>query len=173
MIGGTSTGASFNAFGIASGFAERFDASYSLLAAPIYLSKGVDREAFLSQEIFQTHFEKCRALDAAVLVAGDISPRSYLISTGLPTEVAPAELSAAGAVGDILGRFLDSEGNEIAHPLHERSIGVGLDTLATVPEKILAASGPHKVDIIRAVAKRGLVDTLITDDVTAELLTGA
>jgi DNA-binding transcriptional regulator LsrR (DeoR family) len=170
MIGGTTTGASFNAFGIASGFAQRFDASYSLLAAPIYLSKGVDRAVFLSQEIFEIHFEKCSALDAALLVAGDISARSYLISTGLPREVAPEELSEAGAVGDILGRFLDQEGAEIAHPLHERSIGVDLETLAAVPEKILAAAGPHKVDIIRAAARRGLVDTLITDDVTAELL---
>ena len=34
MIGGTTTGASFNTFGIASGFAERFDASYSLSGGP-------------------------------------------------------------------------------------------------------------------------------------------
>jgi DNA-binding transcriptional regulator LsrR (DeoR family) len=170
MIGGTATGASFNAFGIASGFAERFGASYSLLAAPIYLSEGVDREIFLSQEIFETHFQKCKTLDAAVLVVGDISARSYLISTGLPKEVAPDDLSAAGAVGDLLGRFLDEDGAEIAHPLRARTIGVDLETLATIPEKILAAAGRHKVDIIRAVARRRLVDTLITDDVTAELL---
>lgn len=170
MIGGTTTGASFNAFGIASGFAERFDARYSLLAAPIYLSEGIDREVFLSQEIFEAHFRKCQALDAAVLVVGDISPRSYLVSTGLPTEVEPEELAAAGAVGDLLGRFLDRDGVEIDHPLHQRTIGVDLATLATIPEKILAAAGRHKVDIIRAAARRGLVDTLITDDVTAELL---
>jgi DNA-binding transcriptional regulator LsrR (DeoR family) len=170
MIGGTTTGATFNAFGIASGFAERFGARYSLLAAPIYLSEGIDREVFLSEAIFEAHFEKCRSLDAAILVVGDISPRSYLISTGLPSEVAPEDLVAAGAVGDLLGRFLDKEGAEIEHPLRRRTVGVDLATLATVPEKILAAAGGHKVDIIRAAARRGLVDTLITDDVTAELL---
>ncbi|MET0165187.1 MAG: sugar-binding domain-containing protein [Vicinamibacterales bacterium] len=170
MIGGTTTGASFNSFGIASGFAERFDATYSLLAAPIYLSEGVDREAFMSQEIFQNHLNKCKAIDAAVLVVGDISPRSYLISAGLPRDVAPEDLIAAGAVGDLLGHFLDRNGSEIAHPLHQRSIGVDLETLASIPEKILAAAGQHKVDIILAAARSGLVDTLITDDVTAELL---
>jgi DNA-binding transcriptional regulator LsrR (DeoR family) len=170
MIGGTTTGASFNAFGIASGFAERFAASYSLLAAPIYLSEGVDRDLFLSQDIFETHLRKCEALDAAVLVVGDISARSYLISTGLPREVAPEDLRAAGAVGDILGRFLDRDGGEIPHPLNRRTVGVDLETLAMIPEKILAAAGRHKVSIISATAKRGLVDTLITDDVTAELL---
>jgi DNA-binding transcriptional regulator LsrR (DeoR family) len=170
MIGGTATGASFNAFGIASGFAERFEASYSLLAAPIYLPEGIDRELFLSQDIFGIQLRKCRALDAAVLVVGDVSPRSYLVATGLPREVAPEELIAAGAVGDLLGRFLDRDGAEIAHPLHARTVGVDLETLARIPEKILAAAGRHKVEIIRAVARRRLVDTLITDDVTAELL---
>ena len=170
MIGGATLGASFNTFGIASGFAERFDASYSLLAAPIYLSESVDRGAFLAQEIFETHFEKCKALDAAVLVVGDISPRSYLLSTSLPREFSPEDLAAAGAVGDILGRFLDKDGAEIAHPLHRRVIGMDLEALAAIPEKILAAAGPHKAGIIRAMAKRRLVDTLITDDVTAELL---
>jgi DNA-binding transcriptional regulator LsrR (DeoR family) len=34
----------------------------------------------------------------------------------------------------------------------------------------MAAAGRHKVDIIKAVARRRLIDTLVTDDVTAELL---
>ena len=89
MIGGTTEGASFNAFGIASGFAQRFSARYSLLAAPIFLSEGVSRDLFLAQQNFAEHMRKCEALDAAVLVVGDISPRSFLISAGLPPEVRP------------------------------------------------------------------------------------
>ena len=45
-----------------------------------------------------------------------------------------------------------------------------LELVRTVPEKILAAAGPHKVQIIKAAIKRDLVNTLVTDDVTAELL---
>ena len=170
MIGGTTAGASFNAFGIASGFAQRFSARYSLLAAPIFLSEGVRRDVFLAQASFAEHMRKCEALDAAVLVVGDISPRSYLISTGLPPEIAPADLIAGGAVGDLLGRFLDRNGADVRPDLAERTLGVDLDQLARIPEKILAAAGPHKVAIIRAVARRGLIDTLITDDATAGLL---
>lgn len=170
MIGGSVTGASFNTFSIASGFAERFDASYSLLAAPIFVSENIDPELFMSQPTIKNHLKKCRELDAAVLVVGDISARSYLISSGLPREVTPEDLIAAGAVGDLLGRFLDRDGAEIAHPLYQRTIGVDLETLMAIPERILAAAGPHKVDIIRAATKRGLINTLITDDVTAELL---
>jgi DNA-binding transcriptional regulator LsrR (DeoR family) len=173
MIGGTTAGASFNAFGIASGFAHRLSARYSLLAAPIFLSQGVTRDVFLGQQSFAEHMRKCEALDAAVLVAGDISRRSYLISTGLPPEVTPEGLLAAGAVGDLLGRFLDCDGRDVCPELAERTIGVELTALERIPEKILAAAGPHKVGIIRAVARRGLIDTLVTDDVTAEMLLGS
>lgn len=172
MNGGTTTGASFNTFAIASGFAERFGAKYSILAAPIYVSKNVDRDVFLAPEIFGDHFRKCQKLDVAVLVAGDLSERSYLISTGLPKDVSAEELAALGAVGDMLGRFLDAEGNDVAHSLNGRTIGIDLDALKAISVKILAAAGPHKVPIIRAAIKRGLVTTLITDDVTAELLVG-
>ena len=106
-------------------------------------------------------------------MVGDVAPRSYLVSNGLPKEVAPGDLIAAGAVGDLLGHFLDRDGNEIPHPLNQRTVGVDLEMLASIPWKILAAAGPHKVDIIRAATRRGLVDVLITDDVTAELLAEA
>ena len=170
MIGGSTKGASFNSFAIASGFAERFGANYSILAAPIYLSRDIDPNVFLAPEIFGDHFRKLSHLDAAVLVAGDVSDRSYLVSTGVPGEVSQEELIANGAVGDVLGRFLDREGNTIAHPLNDRTIGVDLETVKRIPEKILAAAGHHKISIIRAAMKRGLVNTLITDDVTAQLL---
>lgn len=170
MMGGTSRGASFNAFSIASGLAERLGATYSLLTAPVYLSAGVDREAFLRQEIFEKHFAKFEALDAAILTASDVSDRSFLVANGLPSEVTSRTLIDAGAVGDVLGHFLDDEGRPIVHPIQARTIGVPIDTVARVPLKILAAAGPHKVAIIRAAAKAGLIDILVTDDVTAELL---
>lgn len=170
MIGGTTTGSSFNAFSIASGFAEKLGASYSLFAAPLYLSQGSDIADFFAQEVFDNHLKKLGCLDAAILVAGDLSSRSYLISNALPSDVQPETLRERGAVGDVLGRFLDKDGNTIEHSLNNRTIGVDLDALMDVPEIILAAAGPYKVPIIRAAIRRGIVNTLVTDDVTAELL---
>lgn len=170
MLGGTSRGASFNTFAVASGLAERFGAQYSLLAAPVYLSESVDRAAFLGQEIFEAHFAKFERLDAAILTASDVSPRSFLVANGLPSAVTPEELEAVGAVGDVLGRFLDSAGRPIDHPIDDRAIGVSMETVARVPHKIMAAAGPHKAEIIRAAARAGLIDTLVTDDVTGALL---
>ncbi len=170
MMGGTSHGAQFNTFGIASGFAERLGAQYSLLAAPVFLSEGVDLALFLSQALFQTHFAKFRELDAAILTASNLSSLSYLISTGLPDDINAADLIAAGVVGDVVGRFLDKDGNVVSNALDGRTIGIDLATLRAVPDRILAAAGHHKVEIILATLRRGIANSLVTDDVTARLL---
>lgn len=170
IIGGTSKGAAFNSFGIASGFAERLGATYSLLAAPIFLSPAVDRENFLAQELFRDHMEKFENLDVAILTSGDISSDSYLMATGLPKDVKQSHLIAAGAVGDVVGRFLDKDGNDVSTSLNSQTIGIELEVLKTIPEKIMVAAGEQKVSIIRSAILRGLVNTLITDDLTANLL---
>lgn len=170
MFGGTIRGATFNSFAIVSGLAERLGASYSILAAPNFLSKGVDREIFLSQEQFREHFDKFEQLDAAILTCSDVSPKSYLVQEGLPPEVSPEDLINAGAVGDVVGIFLDRNGDPVPNPLSARSVGIPLETLLRVPARVLVAAGPHKVEIIRAVLRRGIANTLITDDATAEML---
>ncbi len=173
MLGGTTRGGSFNAFSVASSLAERCGANYSLLTAPVYLSENVDLAAFLSQDLFAEHFAKLESLDAAIMTASDVSPRSFLVANGLPREVTPEVLMEAGAIGDVLGRFLDKDGRPINHPIDARTVGVSIATISKVPLKIMAAAGPHKAGIIRAAAQAGLIDTLVTDDVTAELLIGA
>lgn len=170
MLGGTSEGAGYSTFGITTGFAEVLGANYSLLAAPIFLSKGVNRENFLSQQIYIEHFNKFACLDAAIITASNVSSKSYLIQNSLPDEVSESELIKSGAVGDVNGIFMDCEGNEILTPLSDRVIGISLEQLQKVPECILVAAGEHKVPIIKAAIKLGLANVLITDDITAEKL---
>lgn len=172
LMGGSTAGSSFNSFSIVSGFANKFDASYSHLVAPIYLPDDTNRDKFLSQDIYTEHMEKCSAVDAALLAVGDVSDLSYMIRYCLPSNVTTQELREAGAVGDLLGRFIGADGHEIDHPINSRIAGVDLNSLTNVPNKILTAAGSHKVAVISAVLNRGLVDTLVTDEITAELLLG-
>ncbi|WP_284154930.1 sugar-binding transcriptional regulator [Algicella marina] len=173
ILGGTAQGSTFNSFGIASGFADALGAHYSILTAPIYLSDGIDRDLFLSQYALKEHFAKFDSLDAVILTCSNVSEKSFLVSHGLPRELTPANLMNAGAIGDVLGQFLDRDGNSVSPDVDDRTIGMPLELVHNVPEKIMAAAGAHKVDIIRAACARGLVDTLVTDDVTAELLLAA
>ncbi|MBL4811126.1 MAG: transcriptional regulator [Rhodobacteraceae bacterium] len=173
ILGGTAQGSTFNSFGVASGFAGILGAHYSILTAPIYLSEGIDRDLFLSQSALKGHFKKFESLDAVLLTCSNVSPKSFLVSHGLPRGLTPEALIKAGAIGDVLGRFLDKDGNTVSQAIDDRTLGMPLSQVRAVPEKIMAAAGPHKVDIIRAACRRGLVDTLATDDVTARLLLDA
>jgi DNA-binding transcriptional regulator LsrR (DeoR family) len=170
LMGGISRGSRFNAFSIASGLADRFGAQHSHLVAPVYLPVGIDPDAYLNTPLFRDHLRVCAGCDVALLVAGDVSDLSYMVRYGLPQDVTTQSLCQAGAVGDILGRFLDPAGQEVDHPINTRVAGLSLTKLAAIPHKVLTAAGRHKVPIIRAAMARGLVDVLITDDVTAALL---
>ncbi len=170
MIGGVSVGASFNTFSVASGFADKLGAKYSLFAAPVYLSPDTDREKFLSEPVLREQVERCRKLDLALLAASDLSPKSFLMRDSLPSDVTAETLAELGAVGDILGRFLDVNGELIDHSINQRVIGIELNQLKQIPEVVLAAAGMHKIDIILATIRRGLATTLVTDDLTAEQL---
>lgn len=170
ILGGTAQGSSFNSFGIAAGFADILGAHYSILTAPIYLSEGIDRDLFLSQYALSEHFQKFQTLDAVLLTCSDVSHKSFLVSHGLPKDLTTRDLIDMGAEGDVLGQFLDKDGNSVSRDIDDRAVGMLLDRVKDVPEKILAAAGPHKAKIIHAACKRGLVDTLVTDEVTAELL---
>ncbi|WP_424927339.1 sugar-binding transcriptional regulator [Amaricoccus tamworthensis] len=170
ILGGTAKGSTFNSFGVVSGLADVLGAHYSILTAPIYLSEGIDRDLFLSQYSLSEHFRKFESLDAVLLTCSNVSHKSFLVSHGLPRELTPEGLIAAGAIGDVLGQFLTRDGTPVSREVDDRTIGMLLEQVQQVPEKIMAAAGPHKVDIIAAACRRGLVDTLVTDDLTAELL---
>lgn len=170
ILGGTAQGSTFNSFGIASGFADVLGAHYSILTAPIYLSEGIDRDLFLSEYPLKEHCQKFESLDAVLLTCSNVSPKSFLVAHGLPNEITPEALTDAGAIGDVLGHFLDRDGNSVSSEVDDRTVGMPLERVQIVPEKIMAAAGPHKVEIIQAACRRGLVDTLVTDDLTARLL---
>ena len=170
ILGGTAQGSTFNSFGIASGFAKILGAHYNLLTAPIYLSEGIDRNVFLSQYALKEHFKKFETLDAVLLTCSNVTEKSFLVSNGLPRELTTEALIEAGAIGDVLGRFLDKDGKSVSKAIDDRTIGMRLEQVKAVPEKIMAAAGAHKVDIIRAACCCGLVNTLVTDDLTAQLL---
>ncbi|WP_210530157.1 sugar-binding transcriptional regulator [Rubellimicrobium arenae] len=172
MIGGTMSGVSFNSFGVAANLAQRLGARHSVLAAPIYFETHEMAEAVLASPPFREQLRKAESVDVAILVTGDLSRRSYLVRDGLPCDVTLEDLARGGAVGDVLGQFLDRQGAPIDHPINRRVVGVPVDRLPGMREVVLAAAGPHKVAIMAAQMEAGLVHGLITDDVTAELLLG-
>ncbi|CAN7149753.1 sugar-binding transcriptional regulator [Bosea sp. LjRoot90] len=164
MMGGLTYGIEINTFEIASRFARLWQAECHYLAAPIYAGTPQSRDTILAQDVFEAAFARIQATEVAILSAGDLSERSLLVRYGLPGDIGVEELAQAGAVGDILGQFIDRSGQAIAHSINHRAIALPLDGLRKIPTVILASGGTNKADIIAASLRGKLASVLITDE---------
>jgi DNA-binding transcriptional regulator LsrR (DeoR family) len=96
--------------------------------------------------------------DATVLKAGVISKNDFL------------RLKMSGAVGDILCHFIDRDGKGIVTVLEDRLVSTPLDTLKSLSNVIAVAAGEEKKEAIRGSLALGYIDTLITNENTAQWL---
>jgi DNA-binding transcriptional regulator LsrR (DeoR family) len=168
IMGGLPQGSEINSFEIATRLSHLYSAKRLYFTAPLYASTEQSRDTIMVQDVFQEVLTKIRRADATVVGVGDTSRLSLLIRDGLPKDISPESLIAAGAVGDILGYFLNKDGAYIDHPINRRVIGLNPLEMRSMPNVILTAGGQHKVPVISAVLKMGLIDVLVTDQRTAE-----
>ena len=170
VMGGLTQGSDLNSFEITTRLADLMGAQHSYFTAPLYAGSRDSRDTIMQLDVFRDVLEKLRSVDAMAMAAGDLSKRSLLMRDGLPGDVTMEELIALGGVGDVLGTVIDAEGRALEHPINERVIGIGLDDLLRIPNVILAAGGAHKVAVNRAILRRGVVDTFVTDEASARAL---
>ena len=169
VMGGLTKGSDVNSYEITTRLADLCNAQHSYFTAPVYAASVTSRDILRDQKEFRGSIDKILRADGLALAAGDME-RSLLLADGLPEDVTTEELVAAGAVGDIVGYFLDAGGGLIDHEINERVLGIRLEDLDALPNVIVAAGGLHKVPIIRAILRRGCVDHLVTDEHTARAL---
>ncbi|MHA6644038.1 sugar-binding transcriptional regulator [Mesorhizobium sp. A623] len=168
LLGGISKGSDVNSFDIIKAFASQYDAERTYFTAPVYAPSKAARDAIVGTEFFGDVFERIRSVDACVIGCGDMSKDSLLIRYAVPSDVDIRELIEAGAVGDVQGQFIDSEGRLVDHEINHRVIGIGIADVAGIAGAILAAGGAGKVPIIRAALRTGAFECLVTDETTAE-----
>ena len=166
VMGALTKRSEVNTYEITTQLADLCNASQSYFTAPIYVSTAESREILLRQPEFRRSIENIRSADGLALAAGDMRG-SLLLADGLPENVEVEDLIAGGAVGDILGYFLDASGEPIDHPINSRVLGIDLGDLDDLPNVIVAAGGISKAPIIHAILKRGCVNHIVTDERTA------
>jgi len=79
------------------------------------------------------------------------------------------ELIQQGAVGDIMGRFLVSEGQAVDALANRCAVGLSLEDIAG--KRLMAvAGGAEKADAILAALRTGVITDLVTDVAAAQAL---
>lgn len=170
LLGGLTRGSTINAYETAWRMADLLEAECYYLAAPAFAGTAESRDTFLSQEVIRDVYQRARQCDLALVSVGDLSTRSTIRQLGLIGDDDAASLRAAGAVGDLLGHYLDVGGRVVDHPINRRVVALGLDDLKAIPMVVLASGGPEKLGILRGALTAGYADALITDENTAEAL---
>jgi deoxyribonucleoside regulator len=147
--------------------AQRASGQVVLLPSPAILERIETRRAIEADRTVAGVLELAQGASAYLYSAGVADATSVLVDSGYLTAVDVAELVRKGAVGDVVGRYIDANGN-IADPgLDERTVGLGLDQLRAAKNAIFVVSGEAKHDVARAVVTSGLCTVLVTDEATA------
>ncbi|SFD17381.1 sugar-binding transcriptional regulator [Tropicimonas isoalkanivorans] len=139
-----------------------------LLSAPGVAQSREAKLVLLSDTYVRETMDLYGKLSLAIVGIGAIEPSSMLARSGnVFTTNELAELTRAGAVGDMSLRFFDTEGKLVKTPLDDRVIGMPLEDLAKVDRVIALAGGAAKTQAIHAALKTRCIDVLITDVFTA------
>lgn len=170
LIGGLTRASVMNAYETASHLADLHQADCFYIAAPAYADDAETRNILLQQTMIRDVMDRARALDCALVSVGGMGPDSTMEQLGLVSPRDRKSLVAAGAVGDLLGHFIDAEGHIVDHPLNHRVIAVEPKTLSAMSRVVLASGGPDKDQVILGALRGGYCDELITDDATGERL---
>lgn len=102
--------------------------------------------------------------------AGVAGASSVHVDSGYLTESDVDDLVSKGAVGDVVGRYINSAGKIVDSALDERTVGIGLDELRAADHAIFVVAGDAKHDVARAVVTSGLCSVIVTDEATAHAL---
>jgi DNA-binding transcriptional regulator LsrR (DeoR family) len=116
-------------------------------------------------------FEK---VTLALVGVGVLEPSALVASSGNTfSRVELEDLQQNGAVGDICFCFYDANGREVRSALQGRVIGIGLESIRRVPRSVALCGGKKKFPAILGALRGKWVNTLITDQYTAQRLVKA
>jgi DNA-binding transcriptional regulator LsrR (DeoR family) len=170
LCGGLAESTSINPYDNASMMARALDARCHYLTAPMFAASSELRNALAESEPVRSVLAMVPRLEMALLSAIDLTEDSKALEYGVISRGDWRSLRAAGAVGDICGHYLGTEGNPIQHALSARVINPPMKSLLAIPHRVLAAGGMAKVAIISAAIKAKLCHVLITDENAASAL---
>lgn len=144
-----------------------FNGSHLFLHAPAFVDTPEVRAMILNDSNIKQVADRWATVDLVVMGIGCFIPPSTLLEEGgfPPDEL--AELTRKGVVGDMCMRFFDINGKRVDTSLDERIIGISLEQLKAVECVVAVAGGVNKAQAILGALRTGVVDVLITDDVTA------
>lgn len=143
----------------------KYDSNYRLLYAPLYIIDDIVRKNLAMELVINQSLLKSKKMD--ILLTGLGTPES-IYSTLLWKELFyQNEFKCHEAVGAIYGRLYDKNGKFLDLPLNNKVFGVDINCIDSIENKVCIVTGKFKCFAILGALKGKLINTLITDELTA------
>ena len=146
-------------------FAQRFGGDCVQLFAPALFSKRSLLEEFLNEKTIRRVTDFYPKLDALILGIGSAdAENSTLLRTGYVDQRTLAHFGRRGAVGDIVLRYFDIDGDtKNFDDFNSRVAGINLSVLKKIPCRVGVAGGSKKIRAVAGAINGGYLTVLITD----------
>lgn len=164
LLGGLTHLAPLNPAGAAVELAGRLDAECYVLPVPVFADEPQDRDVFMGQRSIKDVLHWARRASIAVISVGSFSRDNPIADFGFIRAHEWDELEEAGAIGDILGHFINAKGELVDHPVNRRACSLPLADLAAIPNIVMVSGGRDKAAALKAALSFINVTTLVTDE---------
>lgn len=159
-----------NAHWVAEQLGRYFRAHTQALYAPVYVEDSSTAKALMREAGIRDTLELVRQASVAIYSVGSLDPEATMIRLGYLSPDEQAFLQEQGAVGDIACRWIDIEGNPVELPSTINPIGVSLENLKKIPERLTISGGGRKWGALLGTLRGGYTTSLVTDEGTASHL---
>lgn len=150
-------------------FSERFGARPLRLVAPLFADsetvRALEKDSIVSQAL-----AAARSAEVMLFGVGSVSTSTTLFEGAYIDVEVLKELRDLGAIGEIGGRFYDTQGIPVSSTLVDRTVSVPLEAIAHCPTSILISGGEHRRESILGALRGGFATSMVTDVATAQWL---
>lgn len=148
--------------------AEKLNARCFYLPVPAIVSTAKLKEFLMNDPLVDAAFEVARLATHALVGIGDTTGEAQLLQSGFINVPTLQKLCAKGAVGDVVARYFDINGQRINHEMDNRIVGLDLDDLKNGHHVVAVAGGGNKIKAILGALRGNYLDVLVTDEQTAK-----
>jgi DNA-binding transcriptional regulator LsrR (DeoR family) len=138
--------------------------------APGLVSQPEVRTMLMREPTLREEFRILDTCTRLVFGVGSVKPNSTAFVSGYMRHEDAAPYVRRGAVAVLAGRFIDAGGRAVVDALDERMIGLTVEQLDRIPDRLCVACGVDKAEAIAATLAGGHATLLVTDAVTARAL---
>lgn len=142
---------------------------FHLMPCPALVSSEELRAALLREPLIEEILRLWDSIDIAVFsLGGEVETGNY--PQLRKNEIVLPGAKKSGAVGDLLGRFMDRSGTFLDIDVNKRMVSIPPQKLAAIPLRVGVGGGNAKIRILHAALKAGLINVLVSDATTCEAI---